>query len=153
MKHEDPATRLASVRARRKMTGKDDGVDAVAWEKVLPKVGDDKAFLASKSNSISTAPGFRVDEALLSSASAGSVLVRGGGGGGKEARGSTRRLSACGLRLPIQPFDTKLVGDSPGCGTGLVPGPEPEPSPRARRRCRIAQGEDAGMARLTFDMQ
>lgn len=35
MQHEDPATRLASLAALRNITGKDLGVDASAWEKLL----------------------------------------------------------------------------------------------------------------------
>jgi len=36
MRHDDPATRLASLNALRGITGKDYGVDPVAWQKALP---------------------------------------------------------------------------------------------------------------------
>ena len=47
MRHEDPATRLASLNALRTITGKDMGIDAVAWQSILPKEGDTQTRLAS----------------------------------------------------------------------------------------------------------
>ena len=54
MRNEDPATRLASLQALRKITGKDLGVDAAAWQKILPKQEDTQ--LAKASTAPATAP-------------------------------------------------------------------------------------------------
>jgi len=53
MRHEDPATRLASLKSLRKITGKDHGVDALAWQVILPKEGDTQVATASASASAS----------------------------------------------------------------------------------------------------
>lgn len=47
MRHEDPATRLAALKSLRKITGKDYGVDATAWQVILPKDGDPRVATAS----------------------------------------------------------------------------------------------------------
>lgn len=42
MRHDDPATRLAALNALRKLTGRDAGVDAEAWARLLPGEAGDK---------------------------------------------------------------------------------------------------------------
>jgi hypothetical protein len=49
MQHDDPATRLASLNALRKITGRDLGVDPVAWQQMLQP----KTLLAKPSSSVS----------------------------------------------------------------------------------------------------
>jgi|GEM_PF-869297 len=51
MQHDDPAIRLASVNALRKITGRDAGVEAADWAKLLPadSDSDSKTLLASPS--------------------------------------------------------------------------------------------------------
>jgi HEAT repeat protein len=56
MRHDDPATRLASLRSLRKITGKDYGLDSVAWMKALPGDADDQAQTASLASKASAAP-------------------------------------------------------------------------------------------------
>jgi hypothetical protein len=60
MQHDDPATRFASLNALRRITGKDYGVEAVAWAKALTPPPDadpaPKTLLASPSPSPSSAP-------------------------------------------------------------------------------------------------
>ena len=56
MRHEDPATRYASLESLRKITGKDLGVDALAWQVILPKEGDAQVKTASTSKAPAAAP-------------------------------------------------------------------------------------------------
>ncbi len=56
MRHDDPATRLASLRALRSITGKDLGTDSVAWMKVLPSENDDQTQTASTAPKPASAP-------------------------------------------------------------------------------------------------
>lgn len=58
MHHDDPATRLASLNALRKITGRDLGVDAEAWAKILPAdpTDESKTLMAGQSNA-AAAPG------------------------------------------------------------------------------------------------
>ncbi len=47
MRNNDPATRYASLRSLKQITGKDLGIAAVAWESMLPKVDDPRVATAS----------------------------------------------------------------------------------------------------------
>jgi hypothetical protein len=57
MRHEDPATRLASLKALRRVTGKNLSTDALAWQKAFPADGDAvQAASAKPSPDEATAP-------------------------------------------------------------------------------------------------
>ena len=47
MEHEDPAIRLASLNALRKLTGKDQGTNPAAWRRELKPMIDAAAATAS----------------------------------------------------------------------------------------------------------
>ncbi|GAC1469422.1 MAG: hypothetical protein NVSMB9_13240 [Isosphaeraceae bacterium] len=58
MQHDDPATRLASLNALRKMTGRDLGTDPTIWARLLPPESPSPSLVASSSAKTQTTPAY-----------------------------------------------------------------------------------------------
>ncbi len=132
MRHEDPATRLASLRALRLITGKDYGTDSMAWEKVLPAAETDTqtqtASLASKTSPTApapaAAPAYPLQPPQLQSVVDSQLEMA----GKPNPNDANKAIEEQGANFANQP--PRQTGPPPGVGIGSYPSRNPNLPPQ-----------------------